>query len=356
MDIRIGTVHLDASGNIYCGGSFVATADFDPGPGTYTLTPVFGPNPNLNGEANGYVLKLNSSGGFLWAKQLSGGTSDIADVDVDANGNVFSTGSFVGTVDFNPGAPKKNLTSFGSNNGTWFASDIMVWKLKSTGTYAWAGQMGAVGPEIGSSIDLDGNGNVYTGGHFVTAYNEGADFNPAKSKYLLYSAGGYDMFVSKLTNVGGFIWAVALGGSGNDYGRAMVVDGSDNVCTSGSFSNTVDFDPGSGTFNMTAFGGDAFLQKMSQSEGAKWEGSKDVVSGGVMLYPNPTTGEVSLASEEELSNATLRVFNAAGQLVLELKDVSGSSCTLDLSGNSAGLYFIEVSNGGTVTRLKLLKQ
>ena len=356
MDIRIGTVHLDASGNIYCGGSFVATADFDPGAGTYFLTPDFGPNPNQNNpnwENNGYVLKLNSSGGFVWAKPLSGGTASIADVDVDGNGNVFSTGNFLGMVDFNPGPGKKNLTSIG--NG-----DILVWKLKSSGTYAWAGQMGTGGIAGANSIDLDGDGNVYTGGSLLSPYNNGADFNPAKSKYLLYSAGNYDAFVSKLTNSGAFVWAVRMGGVELDVGTHVMVNGSDEVFTCGYFAGTADFDPGSGTYNMTAFGDlgktDAFLQKMNQSGGGKWGGAQGEVTHDFTLFPNPTTGEVSLASEEELSNATLRVFNVAGQLVLELKDVSGSSCTLDLLGNSAGLYFIEVSNGGTVTRLKLLKQ
>lgn len=353
-DIRIATVHLDGSGNIYCAGSLVAAADFDPGPGTYTLTPVFGPTPYPPGDANGYVLKLNSSGGFIWAKPLGGGYSDIADVDVDANGNVFSTGSFWGTVDFDPGASKKNLTSVGGNG------DILVWKLKSSGSYSWAGQMGGGQVQSGISIDLDSDDNVYTAGTFLT-YSSPTDFDPAKTKYLLSSAGNYDAFVSKLSNTGGFIWAVAFGGSGLDVARAMVVDALDNVFTSGWFSSTADFDPGSGTYNMTVFGTtgktDAFLQKMNQGGGgAKWEGNNAEATGALTLFPNPTTGELTLLSDVELTDAVIRLFNSAGQLIASEKGISGRTYSLSLSAQPSGMYFVEIGNDGHVTRMKVVKQ
>ena len=49
---------------------------------------------------------------------------------------------------------------------------------------------------------------------------------------------------------GDFVWAKAIGGTGNDRGQAIAVDDVGNVYTTGSFKDTVDFDPGPGIFNL----------------------------------------------------------------------------------------------------------
>ncbi|MDK9722999.1 MAG: DUF4347 domain-containing protein [Rhodospirillales bacterium] len=56
-------------------------------------------------------------------------------VVVDGSGNVYTVGSFNGTVDFDPGAGTSNLTSAG-------ATDIYVQKLDATGALVWARAMG----------------------------------------------------------------------------------------------------------------------------------------------------------------------------------------------------------------------
>lgn len=50
-----------------------------------------------------FLAKLDANGNFLWAKQLGGTGFDLgSSLDIDASGNVFSTGFFSGTVDFDP--------------------------------------------------------------------------------------------------------------------------------------------------------------------------------------------------------------------------------------------------------------
>ena len=77
------SVAVDSSGNVYIAGGFEETVDFDPGAGTANLT-------SSAGDTDGFVLKLDSSGNYLWARSFSG--SGISSVAVDSSGNVYKIG------------------------------------------------------------------------------------------------------------------------------------------------------------------------------------------------------------------------------------------------------------------------
>src|SRR5262249_40197050 len=153
---------------------------FDPGPGTYNMTPH---------AYDAFISKLDSSGNFVWAGQLGGARYDVAwGVTNDAAGNVYTVGYFQGTADFDPGPGAYNLTPAGP-------SDAFISKLDSGGHFVWAGQLGgATGDVHALAVHLDAAGNVYTVGYFKGT----ADFDPGPGTYNLTSAGGYGFFVSKL--------------------------------------------------------------------------------------------------------------------------------------------------------------
>jgi len=97
-----GGIALDAAGNIYIAGSFSGTADFDPGSGTFNIT--------SNGGTDIFIQKLDNAGNLIWVKTMGGSRDDHANsIGVDLNGNVFATGFFRDTVDFNPGTGTDNL-------------------------------------------------------------------------------------------------------------------------------------------------------------------------------------------------------------------------------------------------------
>ena len=76
---------------------------------------------------------------FKWAKAIGGNQSaEGQSITIDANGNVYTTGYFNGTADFDPGAGIANLTSVGG-------SDIFVSKLDANGNYVWAKAIGRSG-------------------------------------------------------------------------------------------------------------------------------------------------------------------------------------------------------------------
>jgi len=93
------SIATDPQGNSYTTGTFGNTVDFDPdATGVYNLT-----CGGTTGYYNAFVLKLNSSGNFVWAKQFKGANFVHSNaIALDNNGNVYTTGSFNSTADFNP--------------------------------------------------------------------------------------------------------------------------------------------------------------------------------------------------------------------------------------------------------------
>src|SRR5436190_5336640 len=250
------SIAVDADGNVYTTGGFIGTADFDPGAGVYNLTA---------SSANGaiFVSKLDPSGNFIWAKQMGGATFIEAahSIAVDAGGNVYVTGEFSGTIDFDPGTGTYNLMAPG-------AYDVYVLKLNSSGDLVWARQFiaGTDHTDYGYSIAVDGSGNVYTDGQFMST----CDFDPGPGTSDLSSTGNNDIFISKLDASGNFVWAIKMGGAASDGGLSIALDGSGNIYASGWFMGTADFDPGPGTFNLSTSAsddGDTFVSKLNNAGG-----------------------------------------------------------------------------------------
>ncbi|MBK7426249.1 MAG: SBBP repeat-containing protein [Saprospiraceae bacterium] len=247
-------IAVDGSGNVYTIGYFGGTVDFDPGAGTSNLTSA--------GIDDIYVSKLDANGNFLWIKSMGGSAADNGySIALDGSGNVYTTGYFRVTVDFDPGAGTANLISAGS-------TDIFVSKLDANGNFLWAKSMGGgTGDDIGIEIAIDGSGNVYTTGYFAGT----VDFDPGAGTANLTSAGSADIFVSKLDANGNFLWAKSMGGTSFDNGNCIAADGSGKVYSTGYFQGTADFDPGTGTANLTSAGdGDIFVSKLDANGNFLW--------------------------------------------------------------------------------------
>jgi hypothetical protein len=247
------SIGFDSSGNVYSTGGFRGSVDFDPGAGTANL--------GSGSDYGIYVLKLDPSGNYLWAKSVGSALSnDSRGITVDSNGNSVISGMYTGTVDFNPGGGSADLTSNGSN-------DIFLLKLDSFGNFSWAKSIGSSTSDESYAITGDDSGNIYTTGPFSGV----VDFDPGDGVANLTSAGSFDIFVSKLDASGNYVWAKRMGGTSSESGDAIEVDSSGNVYTTGEFSGTADFDPGTGTANLTSVGQrDAFFSKLDASGNYVW--------------------------------------------------------------------------------------
>jgi hypothetical protein len=242
-------VAADSNGNAYVVGYFYGTADFDPGAGTFNLTA-----PNGNGDA--FLVKLDAGGNFVSATQFGGTDFQRAnDVTTDSEGNLYVVGQFRGTTDFDPGAGTFDLTS------TSGSEDVFLVKLDSGGNFVYADRFGGTSFEYANRVAADSEGNAYVVGHFYGT----ADFDPGAGTFdLTPPNGNSDAFVVKVGADGNFVYAAQFGGTNYDEASGVAVDSEGNAFVTGRFFNTADFDPGSGTFNLTAIGDyDGFLVKLA---------------------------------------------------------------------------------------------
>ena len=246
---------VDASGNVYVAGYFAGTADFDPGPDTDNHT-------SAGGSNDIFLTKINADGTYGWTKTM-GGTGDDRGYSaaVDASGNVYVTGWFEGTVDFDSGPGTDNHTSAGGD-------DIFLTKINSDGTYGWTKTMGGASMDYGRSAAVDGSGNVYVTGSFYLT----VDFDPGLGTDNHTSAGGDDIFLTKINSDGTYGWTKTMGGASYDSGHSAAVDASGNVYVTGYFQGTVDFDPGPGTEDSHTSAGryDIFLTKINSDGTYGW--------------------------------------------------------------------------------------
>ena len=198
------------------------------------------------GSHDAFAAKLNASTGALtWNTFLGSGSADYGNsIAADTSGNLYVTGY----SDANWGNPKRAFTG---------VKDAFAAKLNaSTGALTWNTFLGGGGEDYGKSITVDTSGNLYVTGESTAAWS-----CTAACTVQSYTA-GWDAFLAKLTTFGVLTWNTFLGGSGDDYGNAVAVDGGGNVYVAGSSSDTW----GSPIIDYNA-NSDGFAAKLNASTG-----------------------------------------------------------------------------------------
>ncbi|MFD1552058.1 T9SS type A sorting domain-containing protein [Putridiphycobacter roseus] len=319
-DFTVQSSAIMPNGNIISGGSFSGTNDFDPGADSLKLTAA--------GSLDMCLQMLDANGNLVWAKGFGSAEQDvIKSIATDEDGNIFVTGYFKETVDFDLGPGVSNLTSAGQqdlfilkldhlgdfewvkqiesqyavlgnsiklglngelllagsfggtvNFGTTTltsnssssagVTDFFVAKLNATGDVVWATSAGSPGTDDCNDVTVDAQGNVYCTGDFQ---GQNIDFDPSMAQGLLSAhLGDYDGFVMKLNAIGEYQWAFSIGGAGRDRTVSIEVDAQDKIYVSGQFDGTSDFDPLGSSTNLTSTLNDLFIQKLNSDGTLVW--------------------------------------------------------------------------------------
>jgi hypothetical protein len=242
----------DISGNIYTIGRFSGQTDFDPSAASFILT---ANNDDI------FITKSDSVGNFIWAKKIGGPFVDEGtSVVTDKLQNVYFTGHFCDSVDFDPGPGVRKL----------YAPFLggFICKLHSDGSFAWAHRLGLTANATSFGICIDDEASLYVAGTFDGTAP--VDFDPGpESCYLTYTAEEH-AFICKFDSAGNFIWGKRTGGAA----MSISLDGNKNVYVAGQFTGTSDFDPGLGSFYLTSVGndngGDGFVCKLDSNGIFQW--------------------------------------------------------------------------------------
>ncbi len=331
------SITVDVTGSCYVTGYFQNTADFDPGAGTYSLT--------ATGGDEIFIFKLDASGNFAWAKRIGNTGSDLGrSITSDASNNIYLTGFFTGTTDFDPDAGVFNLVPGA-------ALDAFILKLNSSGNLVWAKCTNSGGSACeGLSIQLDIQGNVYTTGIFQNV----TDFDPSANTTTLTSNGSSDIYILKLDPLGNFLWVRGFGNQNFEAAYSIAVYNTNSVYTTGGYTGTVDFDPNGTVFNQTSIGGsqDIFIHKLSElNVGLK---TNSTAFSDITLFPNPFNDKLNVQLAVPLQGSQIELYNLLGTLVYS--DKITSNLEIDMSQHPKGVYFIRIGTNEKMITKKIIKE
>lgn len=242
------SINVNNQGDILFCGSFVGNTDFDPSNNFMTYS--------SNGGEDAFLTKLSPNGSMIWTKSWGGYSECIpTDVKTDQNDNIYVSGLFRSSVDFNPDV-NTSLTRLSNGH-----RDMFISKFDTNGVLLWNRTVGSVSADALAQISIDNDGFVFGTGYFYTSFDADPDSNNTS---IIQSQGDSDAFYWELDSSGNFISAHSIGGSGNDLATGIAFDGSNGIFVGGAFSSTVDFDPDTSIYNRSSNGSrDFFIQKIS---------------------------------------------------------------------------------------------
>lgn len=223
----IGPIESDANGNLVLSGNFETPSnaiDFDPGSGIHNLYAV--------GGHDVFLLKINPLGDAIFAFSFGGQFGDSGHwIKIDKFGNIYLTGMFDGTCDFDPGVGSNTINGY---------QDIFVAKYNSNGQHLWAKALSGNNVLVAHTIELDQHQNIILGGYFRGS----ADFDPGPAILTYTSNWNSDSFITKWDSLGNYIWSSFYGGASHDESMALCLDANDNIYTTGYFQDSCIFNVG----------------------------------------------------------------------------------------------------------------
>ena len=322
-------VALDPAGNAVVAGHFTGSCDFDPGPGTTTMTAA--------GNWAASLAKYDASGGLIWAKRFGGPLDVIVnDMIIDSVGNIYVTGDFYGTVDLDPGTGTATIV----NSGT--GPDLFMAKYDAAGNYVWGfGYTGSSYAAEGNSIEFDPSGNLLVTGRLTG----NVDVDPGPGNVTVGIC-NFDWFVAKYSNSGSYLSSIAVPSLNftQDFGLAIAGDLAGNIYIMGRFEDSLDMDPSAGVQRIRSAGDfDIFLASYSSTGAFRWAGNiGNANSDGARTIKVDAAGNLVLAAGFE---GTVDFDFSAG--AAPFTSIGANSDMLMATYSSTGAFLSAFQIGGT---------
>lgn len=315
-DDAVKAVTVDGSGTIYLTGTTNST-NF----------PVMNPyQPNFGGgPIDGFVMHLNAAGNTILYSTYLGGPNDDqgTGIGVDANGNAYVTGTTQGN----------GFPLMGAYQGTYGGgpNDGFVTKLNPSGVVVASTFLGGDQIDVGKGIAVDSTGNV-----FVTGRTTSTNF-PMGSPFQATLGGGQDVFVAKLnSSLNILVYGSYLGGSGDDIGTGIAIDGSGNAYVSGSTLSS-NFPTAAPFQGSNAGGTDGFVAKV---------GLSGVTVSQVSPTSGPATGGTSVTvTGTGFTTPSTVLFGGTPATNVSVQTGTTISCTTPAHASGTVDVAVQNSNG-----------
>ncbi len=264
----------------------------------------------------GFIPGTNTTAYFMYTSKVSseppitapgwvqtwggpGGWDQGWDITLDDSGNIYVSGMFSSTVDFDPG----DGTYFRTASGSF---DAYVSKFDQDGNFIWARTWGGTNEDWAKSVTVSGD-YLYVSGYFRTlTASEQVDFDPDPNKTTYKASNGdRDGFISQFNLDGTFNWVQTWGTANYEWG------GEDLVCDSSANVYSLGWNEGLWRIDLRSYTSTGTLQwSYIWPSGASIVRMEDITLYGSNLYftglisgsnmdmdPGPGTTQISVASE-----------------------------------------------------------
>jgi len=230
----------------------------------------------------GFVAKYAADGTLAWARGFVGATP--AKVAVDHGGSVYFAGNFGGTVDFDPRKTTHNVTAIGATDG-------FVCVLTSRGNLVYARDLGGTEGDVtatGLAVDAR-SGVAFVGGTFGGRVNFRDPANLTDDVFAMSANDGItDAYIAALEPDGRLRWSGSVSGSTSKTLTDVALDDNGNVMATGLYSGTVDFNPKKGSFRAVAATQQAYVLKWDKNGDFAWMGG---IGGTGQTYATTVTAD-----------------------------------------------------------------
>jgi hypothetical protein len=279
---------LAGDGGVIVAATFKGTIDVDPTDGVTQLTAAKGRKAML-------VAKYDADGELVWATSMTGkGTIMPAAIAVDDQ-QIIVTGSFSGTINFDPGASDASVKSAGSY-------DIAIMRFDGDGQWLGAQQIGGKSDDRAYDVAIDASGRAYVVGRFGRTI----DADPGAGVLSLTTTGSYDGLVMRFDAWGTLEWAGRIGGKSDDAIKQIVVGQDGQLFLAGHFSKTADLDPTSNLWLVKSAGGrDPFITSITDTADFVWAGALGAKASQYAPQIAPTADGGLLLTSRYVTNMDL---------------------------------------------------
>ena len=230
------------NGEVFVGGAFNGSADFDGGPAELVLS---------SNAADGFLARYSQTGDPVWVKQLRASNADSAVAVIrrmaeTQSGGIIATGQFIGSIDFDPDP----VSTFVLTSNPPNSAERFVAEFDAAGALIWARRIESGGSlSLGAIQAVEGNRRLLVGG--VGNFGGGfVDFDPENDGGEHSVVSTTDAFMVLYDSAGNYEQSAVLNGTGGINKwlrfRDVVVNGFD-IQVVGDFNTMFDADPGPGT-------------------------------------------------------------------------------------------------------------